>query len=344
MSGTADSTELWRDAFRALTAFALAPERLGGVRLRMPAGPARDAVLQVLRGLLDPSVLVRRLPVAATDETLDGGPDLAASLETGRLVRSRGLLMAEAPLLLIVPMAERLEPRVAGHLVRALDAQAAAPLLIVACDEGREADETPPDALCERLALTLDLTALQQVPARTTLPSQADLALARGRAQALLVSDEMVEAACLAAAALGIPSLRAPAFAIRFAQLIAALEDRPSVLAEDLAFAARFVLGPRTRAVPVPPAQPADSQAEDATEPRNGETHDASPDTQVDTPPAAGGAPEDLVVAAAAALASARRCYHWSGCVGTERSRRCSATRKLRTERSRRHRSLPPGT
>ncbi len=97
-----------------LCAFALAPDRLGGIRLRMPAGPPRDALLDVLRSTLVGSRTERRLPISASDEALLGGPDLAASLEAGRLVRSPGILTSDSPFLLIVPMAERMEARVAA--------------------------------------------------------------------------------------------------------------------------------------------------------------------------------------------------------------------------------------
>lgn len=301
MNRLVDSVGDWRDAVHVLCAFALAPEKFGGVRLRMPAGPARDALVSALRAALGGAMTERRLPVSVADEALLGGPDLAASLEAGRLVRTAGLLGTDTPMLLVIPMAERLDHRVAGHLVRALDTPAAAPIACLALDEGREADEMPPVALCERLAISVDLSSLADVPEPPLVPPRATLETARDLARRVTVPDDLLEAVCEGSARLGIASLRAPVFAIALARAAAALAGRGAVEPDDIAFAARYVLGPRATAVPAPGMPDAEPE-KDETPP---ETHPEPPQQQADgaSPPQSQGnmPPEDLVVTAARA-------------------------------------------
>jgi magnesium chelatase subunit D len=305
VSEAGDSVGDWREAVHVLAAFALVPEKLGGVRLRMPAGPVRETLITALRTMLGRDWTERRLPVSAADEALLGGPDLAASLEAGRLVRSAGLLASERPTLLVVPMADRMDDRVAGHVMRALETPAAAPVVCLALDEGRESDERPPEQLCERLAITVDLSALAAVPESPTLPEHAELQAAQGRFVAVTASDDLLEALCEGCARLGITSLRAPLFALSLARAHAALAERSCVDAEDVAFAARYVLGPRARAVPAPEAAPETAQSPAETDPNTPppESHAEPRETDGEKPPQqqAQMPPEDLVVAAARA-------------------------------------------
>ena len=305
MSNTVGSVGDWREAVHALAAFALVPDKLGGVRLRMPAGPVRDALLSALRSILEGDVTVRRLPISVADEALHGGPDLAASLEASRLVRTAGLLASETPLLLVVPMAERMEDRVAGHLVRALDTPVAAAIACVALDEGRENDEGPPASLGERLALTIDLTSLTSVPEAPTVPTRAAVEAARARFSNVGVPDDLREAVCEGCAQLGITSLRAPLFGLTLARAYAAWAGRSVVHPDDVALAARFVLGPRARAVPASGTAPSPPQPDpDPNEaPPEMRADQAPQETGETTPPRASGQtpPDDLVVAAARA-------------------------------------------
>jgi len=104
------------DALLALSLFLSAPDVLGGLSLR-GAGPARDSLIELLRGSAERAV--RRLPAHVDDERLLGGVDLAASLATGRSVRVRGLLEEIAGGVLVVPLAERLDAATAGRLAQA---------------------------------------------------------------------------------------------------------------------------------------------------------------------------------------------------------------------------------
>ena len=97
-----------------------------------------------------------------TDRLL-GGLDLAATLSAGRPVAQAGLMAEADGGLIVVPMAERLSPGTAARLAGALDTGSAvgrpARFGLILLDEGAE-DETVPDALADRLAFRIDLTAI----------------------------------------------------------------------------------------------------------------------------------------------------------------------------------------
>ena len=80
---------LWADALTALQLLAYQPQRLGGVWLRAPHGPVRQAWLQALSTLPLP---VLRVPGSVDVPRWLGGLDLNATLQTGRVHEQAGLL------------------------------------------------------------------------------------------------------------------------------------------------------------------------------------------------------------------------------------------------------------
>ena len=68
----------------------------------------------------------RRIPAGVNDEALLGGLDLAATLKTGKAVRRGGLLETIRGGVGLLAMAERAEPGLAGRLAAALDGPEAA--------------------------------------------------------------------------------------------------------------------------------------------------------------------------------------------------------------------------
>ena len=146
--GTGDPPAPLSLARTAVALLAIDPMGLGGLCLRARASPAREAVVASLGAVPLPS---RRLHPAMPVEALLGGPDPLASLAAGRLVRAPGIL-AE-PALVVLAMAERVPPALAGALAAALDRQAAC---AVALDEGVEGEGLPP-LLADRLALAVAL-------------------------------------------------------------------------------------------------------------------------------------------------------------------------------------------
>ena len=272
------------DALLALSLFLSAPDVLGGLSLR-GAGPARDALFELL---CNTGVAVRRLPAHVDDERLLGGVDLAASLATGRSVRARGLLEEIAGGVLVVPLAERLDRDVAGRLAQALDGDAKFGLVLL--DDGRDQDdEAPPAALMERVAFHCDLTRAQTMawgPIETgSLPMNAVAPL----------DDDAMHALAATATALGVVSVRALNFAGYTARAHAALAGRAEVAEQDIAAAARLVLGPRATQMPAPQ----EHDSEEAPPP----TPDRSDAGEADENALPGDAPLDEVVLEAALAA-----------------------------------------
>jgi len=279
-AGTQAETSPWSDAVLAAALFAVDPAGTVGVSLRALAGPARDAWIAVLREFLSPAIPVRRVPLNIADGRLLGGLDLAATLEAGRPIADRGILVEADGGVVLLAMAERLTPSTAARLTAVLDTgevalqrdgialTSPARFGMVLLDEGMAGDERPPEALRDRAAFHLDLTRISLRDVVAAGPTPESVAAARVRLPNVRASAALVEAFCSAALALGIESLRVPLLALRVARAAGALAGRDSVSDEDAALAARLVLGPRATQIPAPPPE---SEAEDPSEERPSE-------------------------------------------------------------------------
>ena len=249
------------DARLALSLFLAAPGQLGGLSLR-GSGPAREALIEMLR---DTGVAVRRMPAHVDDERLLGGVDLAASLAGGRTVRALGLLEEIAGGVLVVPLAERVDHAIAGRLAQALDGDARFGLVLL--DDGTQ-DEAPPAALLERVAFHCDLTHARRVEGALRSADPATVAP---------LDEEALHALAATAAALGVDSVRALNFAALAARANAALAGRGRAHAEDIATAARLVLGPRATRLPEMPDQAEEEEPAPPPDPSDaGERDEAS--------------------------------------------------------------------
>ncbi len=320
------SAEAWADAVLALLLFAVDPAGTG-VALRAAAGPVRDRWLALLRSQLGSQPL-RRLPLHIRDERLLGGLDLAATLQAGRPVALRGLLADSDGGVLLVAMAERLEPGTAARLAAVMDRGVvaaerdgvgllhAARFGVVALDEGEAASaagrdgEQPPPSLMDRLAFRLDLGLVHPRDALAgddgMLLAPGELAAARRLCASVTLPDALLQALCSTAVALGVDSLRASQQALRAARAHAALHGRSEADADDAAVAARLVLVPRATRVPAPP-QDAPPQEEEATPPppppppSDAEPPPPPPPDTDDADPLPPGALDDLILQAAVA-------------------------------------------
>ncbi len=293
MSDAAQSQAIWQRARLAMGVLALDPAGMGGLWLRARSGPVRDRFLQDFDALVPTA---RRIHPTIDDETLLGGLNLTATLSSGQLVESTGLVSSRTPL--ILTMAERCPPRLAAHVGAALD-QGGPGLL--ALDEGAE-DEAPPAALTERLGLFVSLDGLCHRDMYGT-DDPFDLAAARGHLAKLTCTDEQVDTLVVMAAKLGIDSLRVPLFAVAAARAIAALFGRNRVTSDDVSLAAELVFA--HRAVLAPEAAEEAAPEDPLPEPGS--------ETDTDT---AQGIPEDILLEAVKAalpsdvlaqLAEARR-------------------------------------
>jgi magnesium chelatase subunit D len=273
------------DQRAAALLLAVDPVGLGGAVLRAGPGPERDAWLALLRTALPAGSAWRRMPASVPDSRLLGGLDLTATLAAGRPVAERGVLAEADGGLLLLAMAERAAPGMAARIAAVMDAREVAlerdglarrlpaRFGLVALDEGIE-EEGVAEPLRDRLAFHI-------APLPQAAPGTApDIAAARARLQDVQVPQEVTQALCGAAVALGIGSLRAPMLAQRAAIAAAALAGRDVVAAEDAALAARLVLAPRATRVPESEAPP----AEEPPPPEPGETQDAPKGESTDAP------------------------------------------------------------
>jgi magnesium chelatase subunit D len=265
---------------------AVDPVGLGGLCVRGPSGPAREALLARLRALQAPEAAWQRVPPHVEDERLLGGLDLGLSLAASRPVRQAGLLAQARGGVLLLPMAERCDPALAAKLALALD-QPSAALCVVALDEGESVSESLPAALLERLALIVrpvERGLAREWGGADAAPPPVDVAAARLRLARIPCDPGVVEALCATAAALGIHSLRVAWLAWCAARAHAALFERDVVTQADAEAAARLVLAPRARALP-PSTEPGAESMAEAASPDN-----PPPGSQREAPPA--GAPD----------------------------------------------------
>lgn len=240
-----DAEVRWQGINLAVACLALDPAAMGGFWVRARVGPVRDRLEKGLKTALQ-GLSLRRITPSMSDEALFGGIDLAATLDTGTLTETRGVL--SDPGVLLLPMAERVEPRLAGRLAGALDASRG--LSIIAFDEGAVPGERAPEALLDRLAIHVDLTdhALSDAPELAI--DLGALIEARERLQQIETPESAIAELAEVAARLGILSLRAPLQALAVARASAALSGADRIEEPDLLTAVELVLAPRATQIP----------------------------------------------------------------------------------------------
>ena len=248
-----ESGERWALALSAIDILVAAGNGIGGILLRARPGPVRDAWADALNMVIP----TRRLPASADAEALDGGLDLTATLASGKPVHRAGILADAAGKVLVVPMAERLNPALAARLATALD-ESAPPLVLF--DEGDPEDperERVPIALAERLAIHIDLNSVR-LPMAELVAGEAPPPPLEMLAEPGAIAKDPETALAVGAAALGIASIRAAVMAVRVARAHARADDRPDAIDQlreaDMAAAGALVLGPRATRLP-PPAE-----------------------------------------------------------------------------------------
>ncbi len=276
-----ETQSAWPDASLALCLFAIDP--LGtGVSLRGPAGPVRTAWLDQLRDVLPLGLPRLKMPASISDEALLGGLDFSASLSQGRKVMQAGLLARAEGGIVMAAMAERLPQGTAALLTAALDeGQTRSRFGLLALDEGLT-DENLSPALQDRLAFLVDLSDVSHHDfTGVSLPDTAQVAAARQLLPSVRLDDEVLEALCTTAAALGAGFVRAPLLAMQAARCMAAFSGRTAATMEDAAVAARLVLAPRATRLPSEPDSSAEQAPHDQPPAENdtqGETQDGPPE------------------------------------------------------------------
>lgn len=228
---------------------AVAPCQLGGVTVRAPAGSARDAWLRNYQALAQQDELIR-IPLSVTDEALEGGLDLAATLAAGRPKSRAGLLKAASGRTILLSMAERWTREAAARISSSMDRTSrSSAFTVIALDEGFGEDERVPDSLAERLAFhVIDLP--DEPTDWPTQSTRAQILSARERLQSVAVSGSIMEALVSAGMRLGINSCRATVLAVHAARAHASLEGRVEANESDAIAAAALVFAPRATRLP----------------------------------------------------------------------------------------------
>jgi magnesium chelatase subunit D len=319
-SGDESGVLRWADALRAAALIAVDPVGLGGVALIAQHGPVRERWIALLRSLLPPGTPVRRVPLHVRDDRLIGGLDLSATLQSGRPVAQTGLMVEADGGLLMLVMAERVSESTAARLCAALDTGEVALARdglselrparfgVIALDERIDDDrasndERLPARLLERLAFHLSLGdvsigdiglldgdadgrgSLSSSPGSPGSLAQApDIAAARARLMQVSTPDDVMQAICTAALALGVDSLRGSLLALRAARASAALDARDTVSPDDASLAARLVLSPRATRLPAAPPDESDANDEPDSTPEDQSDDQPEPAPDADQP------------------------------------------------------------
>ena len=303
--------EAWDLAQLALLLLQVDPHGLGGVWLKSGYSPARQTWLAQLQALGLP---VMRMPHHIDQERMLGGIDLSVTLAQGRVVEQIGLLAHANEGIVVVPMSEKLSPQTLAMLLQAHDqgqvhalaigATHASRFGLVALDESQDDEPGAASKLKERLALWIDMDAVDIAKSQEKIEalSAHELAEIRSALVKIEATEAQMRALCEVAFALGIDSMRAPLLALRLACVHAAIHDREFLEEEDLRIAAQMVLSPRATRMPT------SQEAESAEPPEPPPPPDASNTEQdaahEDTPPPPSTEPaslEDTILAAALA-------------------------------------------
>lgn len=261
----------WARALAALAVMAVDPGGVKGLWLRSRAGPVRDRVTAALP-------CARRLHPGIDDTSLFGGVDLAATLATGHLTRSQGLLSKSTPV--ILTMAERCPPGLSARLSRWLDETGPC---LVALDEGAEPEESLPSALADRLGMFLDLGDLPWSETEQVVLNPDKIANARAMLPSVQLADSAVQSLTSVAFAMGIASLRAPLLTLVVARALAAWRGEAVASDDTLRHAAELTLAHRGALPSI--AEENAAQDPPPPPPDPGEGEDNQPKTEEDRLP-----------------------------------------------------------
>lgn len=261
----ARASELWSDALLAIELLAMGRAEIGGLWLKARAGGVRDLFLERLRERLGRSW--QRLPPGSSMGNLTGGIDLAATARRGSLVRQEGLLARAEGGVLLIPMAERLDPAIAALVARSMDETTGDGILVVAVDESLE-DEAPLLGLIgDRLALRIDLDGIgwhHVERSAMEAPAPSNPVDWRG----VSIDDRLLKALAALSSSTGHRSTRILGHLARTARLLAFREGRKAVAEQDVMGALRLCLVATqepTEGEAPPPAQGTDASSEPAS-------------------------------------------------------------------------------
>jgi len=301
MANDLKGLETWNDAMTSLQLLQIDPHSFGGIWVRAPFGPVRECWL---RHLAQTGLNTVKLPGNIDLERLLGGIDLSRTLQSGKLHMQSGLLQHADQGLICISMAENFPSALVAPITQAMDTQSVDSVRtqfgVIALDESMDDEPSLSQGLQERLGLWFELkdiapsdvaeVSLNPIPQDNSLDAISiqiasdDLAKMRGSLFRVNWTDEQALAICSTAQELGIDSLRIPTLALRVARCHAVLYARSQLADDDLAFAARRVLGPRATRLPAPVE---DATSSDQPNPSNSDSEldQSQPDDQNASPP-----------------------------------------------------------
>ncbi len=142
----------------ALCAFLAQPARYGGMLIRSARpGPVRQAFEALLKTMVNASettsgLRLARLPASTPSEALRPSLDVVQTLATRAPIYDPGWIECHRDCIVLVSMAERIEPALAQELAQALDQRR---LLLVLLDESVEDEPGVPSILFDRMPLVM---------------------------------------------------------------------------------------------------------------------------------------------------------------------------------------------
>ena len=253
------------------------------VLLKGSASPLRDqwlVLLQQARHCVGLESAIVRIPANVEHERLIGGLDLSATLALGKPIYLEGLLSSSAGKIVCLAMAERWETAPTAIVTQAMDTSQAAHCVIVAQDESQIDDDLKiPNTLHNRLGVLVPLQLLEQLPGIAwqlmkepeSVFMQADdwvqrVQHASSHWQSVASDEQLTQIICQSAQVLEVDSIRAMIATARIAKVIAAMDYRITVSADDVQTAIRLGLVWRATRLPQAPDTEAESTLDDATE------------------------------------------------------------------------------
>lgn len=256
-------SELWADALLAIELLCIGRSGIGGLWLKARAGGVRDLFLERLQQHLGSRQSWTRLPPGTSIANLIGGVDLAATAKFGHLVRQPGLVARAEGGVLLIPMAERLDPAIAALVARGMDEPAASGHLVIALDESLD-DEAPLSGLIgDRLALRVDLDGIGWHHVESNLQKGAALTQPHSAWRHVSIDDRLLKGLAALSLSTGHRSPRILGHLVRTARLLACRDDRAAVAEGDVLTALRLCLGIRLSPVSEqPPEEPEASPPE----------------------------------------------------------------------------------
>lgn len=258
-----DVSSAWADALvaaRLVSAFgrSRAGGRLAGIHVRARPGPVLDCWLAALQAL-SPETPFVRLSSAIDPERLTGGLDLAATLEAGRPVFETGLLTRADGAIAVLAMAERTGPHLAALIGNAMDAGEhegkPSRFVLIAMDEGSDADEVLCRRLADRLPIRIDLSTISFREAQSASIAAPQPVFPVDSA---VLPEPILAAFGEISLAAGPSSMRLAVNLAQVARALAALEGAAEVSPDHAAIALRLVLGVQLSATP--PEEAAEEQ------------------------------------------------------------------------------------